>query len=451
MKTKNYIFLFVAGLSILATSCKKDICDKEVTFNVWEPQYITINDLRDAVAFESKRDIEDPGKIYIYQDYLFINEMAKGVHVYNNADKTNPVNLGFINIPGNVDIGVRNGIMYADSYMDLVAIELNNLTDLEEVDRDTDVFPGSNWSTGLPIDQNGILTEYKLKSVTETFDCSEPDPALINYYNANGDLIAGEPPLINNNNQWLEEDFIDVGLGGPAGGAAPTAGAPSTGIAGSTARFAIVNDKLYAVSNSEIRVFDLSGPESVFQINSTWVAWGTETIFPFTRDGKRYLFLGGQAGMEIYELVENGEFLEWIGQFTHARACDPVVVEGNHAYVTLRNGSFCEGFTNELNVIDVSNFSNPELIADYPMHNPYGLGIDDNTLFICDGDQGLKIFDATNKLQIDQNMIKQYENINAADVIPYNDVLLMIGSDGFYQYDYSDLNNINQLSRIPVN
>lgn len=458
MKTKNYILLFTCCLFlVMASSCKKDLCNKEVTFNVFEPQYITVNDLRDAVAFESKRDLDNPGKIYIYQDYLFINEVAKGVHVFDNSNKSNPTNIGFINIPGNVDIGVRNGILYADSYMDLVAIKLNNFTDLKEVDRDNDVFPGSNWSTGLPIDQNGILTEYLLKSVTETLDCSQPDPAAINYYNSNGDLLPGEPPLVNNGNVfWDDVADFDTGTGGGFGGpeGAPAAGganAPSTGVAGSTARFAIVGSKLYAVSNSEIRTFDLSDVESVNQLNSSWVAWGTETIFPFNRDGKSYLFLGGQAGMEIYELVENGEFLQWTGQFTHARACDPVVVEGNHAYVTLRNGSFCEGFTNELNVIDVTSFSNPYLIADYPMHNPYGLGIDDNTLFICDGDEGLKVFDATNKLEIDQNMIKQYGNINAADVIPYNDILLMIGSDGFYQYDYSDVNNITELSRIPVN
>jgi len=455
MKTKNYFLLFTCFLLVLASACKKDACEKGVTFNVYEPQYITVNELRNAIAFEEAREIESPGKIYIFQDYLFINEFAKGVHVYDNSDKSNPTNLGFINIPGNVDIGVRNGIMYADSYMDLVAIELNGISDLKEVDRDTDVFPGSNWATGLPIDQNGILTEYVLKSETQSFDCSQPDPAAINYYNSNGDLIPGEPPLINNGNIFVD-DAIDFDTGGGFGGpeGAPAAGganAPAVGVGGSTARFTIINTKLYAVSNSEIRVFNIEEEDNPNQLNSVWVAWGTETIFPFNRDGIDYLFLGGQNGMEIYELVEDGEFIEWRGQFTHARACDPVVVEGNHAYVTLRDGSFCDGFSNELNVVDVTEFSNPFLIADYPMHNPFGLGIDDNTLFICDGDEGLKIFDATNKFEIDQNLIKQYEDINAADVIPLNDVLLMIGSDGFYQYNYNDLDNITLMSRIPVN
>ena len=51
---------------------------------------------------------------------------------------------------------------------------------------------------------------------------------------------------------------------------------------------------------------------------------------------------------------------------------------------------------------------------------------------------------------INEHQIKQYKNIQATDVIPYNDVLMMIGTDGFYQYDYSNLNDIKLLSKIEV-
>jgi hypothetical protein len=84
------------------------------------------------------------------------------------------------------------------------------------------------------------------------------------------------------------------------------------------------------------------------------------------------------------------------------------------------------------------------------MDEPYGLGIDDNILFICDGSAGLKIYDASDPMSIDQNKIKQYSEIDAWDVIPLGDVLLMIGSDGLYQYDYTDLENIRELSVIPI-
>jgi len=45
---------------------------------------------------------------------------------------------------------------------------------------------------------------------------------------------------------------------------------------------------------------------------------------------------------------------------------------------------------------------------------------------------------------------KQKKNNYAWDVIPFNGILMMIGSDGFYQYDYENIRNIIFLSKIPV-
>ena len=84
------------------------------------------------------------------------------------------------------------------------------------------------------------------------------------------------------------------------------------------------------------------------------------------------------------------------------------------------------------------------------MTSPRGLGIDNKTLFVCDGNDGLKVYNATNVMQIGNNQVAHFSNIQATDVIPFNNRLLMIGEDGLYQYDYSNIQNITQLSRIPV-
>ena len=139
-----------------------------------------------------------------------------------------------------------------------------------------------------------------------------------------------------------------------------------------------------------------------------------------------------------------------ISTYQHVRSCDPVVVDDRYAYVTLRSGTECQGFTNQLEVIDVDNLESPQLVKVYPMTNPHGLGIDDNTLFICDGDDGLKAYDATDVNTIDQNMLAHYKDINAFDVIPFNDILMMIGSDGIFQYDYSNPEDIRLLSKIDI-
>jgi hypothetical protein len=127
-----------------------------------------------------------------------------------------------------------------------------------------------------------------------------------------------------------------------------------------------------------------------------------------------------------------------------------VVVEGDYAYVTLRAGNMCGNDLSQLDVIDISNIYNPELIKVYPMEEPYGLGIDNSVLFVCDGDAGLKVYNASDPEEITSHVLAEYPDINAFDVIPLGDVLLMIGIDGLYQYDYADLENIYQLSHIPI-
>jgi hypothetical protein len=82
------------------------------------------------------------------------------------------------------------------------------------------------------------------------------------------------------------------------------------------------------------------------------------------------------------------------------------------------------------------------------MDNPYGLGIDNKKLFICEGAKGLKTFDANNILDIKQ--LQHFKDMNAYDVIPLNNTLMLIGTDGLYQYDYSNPSSLKLLSKIAV-
>jgi hypothetical protein len=219
----------------------------------------------------------------------------------------------------------------------------------------------------------------------------------------------------------------------------------SAGVGGSMARFAIVNEKLYTVGTYYLQVFDittLSDP-----IKGAWIdmGWGIETVFPYENN----LFVGANNGMHIYDISEP-ESPVHISTFEHVTTCDPVVVQDTIAYVTLRSGTECQGFTNQLDVLNIKNLHNPSLIKSYPMTNPHGLGIDGNALFICEGDFGMKVFDAADVHSIDKHLIKNYEEIHAFDVIPFNDLLIMIGEDGLFQYDYSNLENIRFLSHIPI-
>ncbi len=77
-----------------------------------------------------------------------------------------------------------------------------------------------------------------------------------------------------------------------------------------------------------------------------------------------------------------------------------------------------------------------------------GLGIDNGKLFLCD--DGLKIYNVSDPQTLMSNRLAHYSGMDGFDVIPQNNILLMMADDGLYQYDYSDLNNIRQISKIPV-
>ena len=84
------------------------------------------------------------------------------------------------------------------------------------------------------------------------------------------------------------------------------------------------------------------------------------------------------------------------------------------------------------------------------MINPYGLGVDVDCLFITEGEYGLKMFDISNLENIE--LIKHFEDISSIDVIPFMDVLMVIGNDGFHQYSYDcDKGEIGYISTIPIN
>jgi len=155
--------------------------------------------------------------------------------------------------------------------------------------------------------------------------------------------------------------------------------------------------------------------------------------------------------MLIYD-ISNPEAPAYRSTFSHATACDPVVVSEQVAYVTLRGGNNCNGFTNQLDVLDVSNLDNPTLIRSYPMDNPHGLSVVGNTLYLCEGSSGLKIFDVSNKNKVDDNLLDQVTGITAYDVIvlPPGNHVMVVGQTGLFQFDATDRNNLVQLSMIQI-
>ena len=118
------LFLWILiALSLGIIACHPDNSPEEI--EGYKPVYLT-EDARRVIKSENPRTPQQPGKIYYNTGYLYVNEIGKGVHIFDNTNPESPKNLAFINIPGNVDIAVKGNILYADNVTDLVAIDVSN-------------------------------------------------------------------------------------------------------------------------------------------------------------------------------------------------------------------------------------------------------------------------------------------------------------------------------------
>lgn len=425
---KKILFILATALSFLNSSCTDD-CTQTRTYKTYLSFQVGQEQLVNSIKNNGPSDIKNPGKIYAYDNYVLISEIKKGIHIIDNTNPTKPLNIGFISIPGILDMAVKDNILYADNYTDLVSIDITNVKNTKVVGRLANRFQ-SGLADGVSwyIDPNSkIITDFESKIITETVktNCENGSYGYPQPYYYGGTLAYGDSKSFNGSS----------GGGGIAGS--------NVGTGGSSARFTIYKDYLYAATQSDLLVFGIkngSKPDSVNKIN---LGWGIETIFPY----KDKLFIGSNTGMHIYDNVNPAKPVR-LSIFQHARACDPVVVQEDRAYVTLREG-WCGVAPNRLDVININNLSFPSLIKSYPMENPQGLSIDKNKLIICEGKFGLKSFDASNDNDI--KLLGHVKDINAQDVIQLSDkLLLMIGKDGFYQYDNSDPKNMKLLSKIEV-
>ncbi len=406
--------LLVVSLFFLQ-GCIKDSCKKTYTYSYFEPVYKTTAEVKANIKSNAPTAIVNPGKLYVYGNYIFLNEIDKGIHIIDNSNPAKPNNVAFIDMPGNVDLAVKDNTLYADFYTDLVVMDISNPVQATVKKFVEGVFPYRFYTNGFYNDTTKVIVNWIKHDTTVVEDCNFSYAVL----------------ALNNPNVYFDASSSTFKASAP------------TGIGGSMARFAITHDRLYTVGNSEMTIFNIAAAANPSFVAKKNIGWDIETIYPF----KDKLFLGSSSGMFVYS-IDNADNPFQSGQFSHVRTCDPVIADNDYAYVTLRSGTACAGFTNQLEVLQLNDNFDPTLLKIYPMTNPHGLSKDGTTLFVCDGSDGLKIYNAANVN--DLQLIKQINGFETEDVIAHNHIALVVAKDGFYQYDYTDINNIKLLSKLSI-
>ena len=400
-------------------------CDKTTHhYMCYEPVYTDAETFRAPAQFEGPKTITRDGNIYFKDNFLFIVEPNKGIHFIDNSDPTNPNNTGFLNVMGTSGLAIKGDYLYITALVDLVIVDVSNFNHPIEIEREEEIFPTAlplmdkNYPTNTIDKSVGIVTDWK---VTETSEEVNDFPV------------------------WtgcIECETLTT-FDAFSGNSTQSGNAGATGISGSYALMTIKDDYLYVIDNNRLKPISISNPTELQVSDDVYLSWNVETIFPHGD----YLYMGTTTGMMIYNTVDPSQ-PEWQGSISHARACDPVVVQDDYAYVTVRSAGWCGGDINQLDVVNISDKSNPYLVQSFEMNDPHGVGIDGNTLFVCDGDQGLKVFNAENPSKAGDELIKRFGNIDAVDIIPFHGIAMVIAEDGLFQYDYTDPENLSLISSI---
>jgi len=418
---KKLLFSFLIGATCLLFNACENSMTEVYSYKINEPVFMDLAEFRSSVnVTQQPVEISQQGKMCFYNGYLYISESGKGIHIIDNRNPAKPQNVGFVELLGNADLAIRNNLLYADAFIDLVWFDINNPAKPALKGRLENVFPES-----LPITPNDYGCDW-----AQVYSEDKPKGIVVGWK-----LVKRTEKI---------EEYYQVGRWGYLYGAEKVtsdASRMTNGVTGSMARFGLYGDYMYAIINDMLTIFDLSGDTPKKAVESLGIWRNVETIFNY----EDKLFMGTPTGMLIYS-VEDPLTPKYRSFISHVWGCDPVVVENDIAYVTVHAGNNCGQNFNELIIIDVKNVDSPQPIATYTMTKPKGLGIDNGTLFVCD--EGLKIFDATDPLTLMGKRLAHYSGMEGYDVIPFNNVLMMIAEDGIYQYDYSDLNKIKRLSKI---
>ncbi|RZK46926.1 MAG: hypothetical protein EOO94_01765 [Pedobacter sp.] len=408
------VLVVAALLSTTLGGCLKDKVTKTYTIQkaILKPKA----ELLAAIKSNTPIEISSPGKLYTYGKYIFLNDVNTGVHVIDNSNPTSPQNIGFINIPGNVDIAVKGNVLYADMFSDLLTIDIADPRNIKLVNSMRGLFPERSYGLGYSQDTDMVVTGWT--TYDTVVDVSNTKISVCSncfYYDA---LSSYRPES--------------------------SGGVNVPGMGGSMARFSIVNDYMYTMGTSVLRVLSLTDEKAPKFISSTQIGNALiETIYPF----KDKLFIGSTTGMFIYN-INDPAHPAMESQTTHFRSCDPVVADDDYAFVTLRGGVTCGGTNNVLDILNVKDVKNPLMVKSYPMTNPHGISKDGQYLFVCDGTDGLKMYDTGDLLNLE--LLDHIKDIETYDIIAWNNRLIVVSKQGINQYDYADGKKLKFLSTISV-
>lgn len=392
---KKLIIPFVLMAVVILNGCK-DKCYSIEQQLVVVKDYMSAEKVLNSFQVQDAKTLVKPGNIYAYKNLLLVCEQEKGIHIMNNANPSNPISLKYINLLGNENIAIKEDILYADNGSNLLSIDISDLDNISIVHTNENIFPERR-------EGDKLVVGYHSEERTVKLPCN-----------------ASRTNIVTNNEQMIS----------------PAEATGVTGKGASMARFAAVDDFLYIARHDKLTPFNISNPKRPeMKLNIGFRRNDVETLFPYGNN----LFFGATSGVYVYNFKNNPEIPTFVSEMNHVVGCDPVVVQGDFAFSTVRGGSLCRNGNSfsSLFVFDISTITQPRNVTQTTQESPFGLGIKEQTLFVCNGTKGLFVYDWDENTQRVE-LRNSFPDIHAFDVIVNGNTLIVTADNGLFQFDISN-------------
>lgn len=147
-------------------SCTRAPIDElgNTTATAFVPVYLKVADIQAIATLPSQPTI-NAGKIYVYNNYIFQNDVQTGFHIIKMTPPSTYQKVAFLKVPYSTEMAIKGNFLYCNNVSDLLVFDITNPLTPQLVNRVPNSFP--------VIDQNYPPT------TNGFFECVDPSKGVI--------------------------------------------------------------------------------------------------------------------------------------------------------------------------------------------------------------------------------------------------------------------------------
>jgi len=139
IKQSKLLWFMLLGLA----GCESglvDMRDPNQLVTAMVPVYAQPSEL-ETITVTAAQPTAKAGKIYAYGNYVFQNDLNKGIHIIDNTVPAQAKKISFISIPFSTELAVKGRYLYTNCVSDLLVFDLSDVQAPKLVKRVKDAFP----------------------------------------------------------------------------------------------------------------------------------------------------------------------------------------------------------------------------------------------------------------------------------------------------------------------